>query len=58
MKKSYTFNLLMVFLCVLLLGFVYLNSKIIDQFNTDKQRASAKPANELIQPDVLNEFRD
>lgn len=40
MKQNNAINLLLLFLCILLLGFVYLNSKVIDQFYVDKNKAS------------------
>jgi hypothetical protein len=54
MKNFYTIrqntatNLLLLFMCVLLLGFVYLNSKVIDQFYLNKAEAEAQY--ELIVP--------
>jgi hypothetical protein len=40
MKQNNAINFLLLFLCILLLGFVYINSKVIDQFYIDKNKAS------------------
>jgi hypothetical protein len=40
MKQNNAINFLLLFLCILLLGFVYINSKVIDQFYLDKNKAS------------------
>jgi hypothetical protein len=48
MKQNNAINFLLLFLCILLLGFVYLNSMVIDQFYLDKNKASY---NENVQPD-------
>lgn len=42
MKQNNALNLLLLFMCVLLLGFVYLNSKMIDQFYLSKAEADTK----------------
>jgi hypothetical protein len=47
MKQNNAINFLLLFLCILLLGFVYLNSMVIDQFYLDKNKASY---NESVQP--------
>jgi hypothetical protein len=47
MKQNNAINFLLLFLCILLLGFVYLNSMVIDQFYLDKNKASY---NETVQP--------
>lgn len=46
-KQNSAINFLLLFLCILLLGFVYLNSMVIDQFYLDKNKASY---NETVQP--------
>jgi hypothetical protein len=46
MKQHNTINYLILFLCILLLGFVYINSKVIDQFYVDKNKASYNQAGE------------
>jgi len=40
MKQNNAINFLLLFLCILLLGFVYINSKVIDQFYLDKNNAT------------------
>jgi hypothetical protein len=54
MRQNNAINFLLLFLCILLLGFVYLNSVVIDQFYLDKNKASY---NETAQPnrDALQE---
>lgn len=36
MEKNTTINVLIVLLCVLLIGFVYINGKMMDDFNERK----------------------
>lgn len=42
MKKNNTINVLIVVLCVLLIGFVYINSKMMDEFNDHKTTEKIK----------------
>ncbi len=55
MRQNNAINFLLLFLCILLLGFVYLNSMVIDQFYLDKNKASYN--NETVKPnrDALHE---
>ena len=39
MKKNYTFNFVFLFLCILLLGFVYLNNRMPNSSFQLKQKA-------------------
>jgi Na+-transporting methylmalonyl-CoA/oxaloacetate decarboxylase gamma subunit len=52
MKQNNAINFLLLFLCILLLGFVYLNSKVIDQFYVEKNKASY---NQTMQQNDLND---
>lgn len=54
-KQQSAVNLLLLFLCVLLLGFVYLNNMVIDQFYADKHNASANQTNTINPKDAANE---
>ena len=52
MKQNNAINFLLLFLCILLLGFVYLNSKVIDQFYIEKNKASY---NQTMQQNDIND---
>lgn len=41
LKQKNGINFLLLFLCILLLGFVYINSFVIDKFYLEKNKATA-----------------
>ncbi len=58
MKQNNTINVLFLFLCVLLLGFVYLNTRMIDSFRLNESTESMN----IVEPGAddapaLNEVR-
>lgn len=54
-KQQHAVNLLLLFLCILLLGFVYLNSVVIDKFYAEQHNATLNQAHEAPQEDAVNE---
>lgn len=42
-KQNTTINVLFVILCILLLGFVYLNTKMIDHFTEGNRSENVQP---------------
>lgn len=50
MKQNNTINVLFLFLCVLLLGFVYLNTRMIDSFKMNDPTESMH----IVEPDASN----
>ncbi len=48
MEKNNTINVLIVVLCVLLVGFVYINSKMMDEFNEHKTTEKIKLENQRV----------
>lgn len=45
MKKNKTINILLVLLCFLLLGFVYVNTQLMGNFQESNQAELVEPAN-------------
>lgn len=60
MKKNDSINILFLFLCVLMLGFVYVNSQMMDSFQSEDNTESYK--NDTLIPDNegtdLEDLRD
>lgn len=54
-KQQQAVNMLLLFLCILLLGFVYLNSVVIDKFYAEKHNSTLNQTHEAPQKDVVNE---
>lgn len=55
MKQNSTINILFLVLCILLLGFVYMNTRMIDHFKLNEQTEGlnlTEPSNTDTTPDL------